>query len=69
MNFELWHTPKVAAKILGRQPSTLRIWRLRGVGPAFRDCYGSPRYARSVLLEFKRQEQTEILRSIYGDSR
>jgi len=69
MNLEFWHTPEVAAKILGRQPSTLQEWRRRRVGPSWRDCYGSPRYARSALREFKRREQAEILRSLYGEPR
>lgn len=51
-----WLRTAEAAAYLGRQPSTLRWWRAKGLGPEFSGRYSGVRYRLSALDAFMRAE-------------
>jgi hypothetical protein len=45
-------TTRVAAKIVGRAPSTLKRWRYEGIGPEYTSIRNRVRYDVGVLVKF-----------------
>jgi len=50
---------KVAAKIVGRSPATLKRWRYEGRGPQYTATFGRVRYDLDVLLKWN-EENTRM---------